>query len=139
MALLAALSGTTAAATVASLGATFPNTMGMTGAVAALLAEILATFLLVTVILGVVRSGERANSWAGIAIGGTVALGALAFGPVSGASMNPARSFGPMLFDPEAMRVYWVYVVGPLSGGIGAMAVDRIIAGSVNRNQEGAR
>ena len=116
--------GAAASDAVAGLGATVP---GPGGALVALPVEVLATFLLVTVILGVVRAGERANPWAGIAIGGTVALCALAFGPISGASMNPARSFGPIVFAHGGARSYWLYVVGPVVGGILAVLVDRAV------------
>lgn len=118
--------GGTVSAPVLELGATVP---GPGGAWVALPVEVLATFLLVTVILGVVRAGERANPWAGLAIGGTVALCALAFGPISGASMNPARSFGPMLLEAGAARVYWIYLVGPVVGGVIAVLIDRIMEG----------
>lgn len=110
----------------AILGATMP---GPGGAWVALGVEVVATFLLVTVILGVVRAGGRGNPWAGIAIGGTVALCALAFGPISGASMNPARSLGPALFAPGAGAVLWIYIVGPVVGGALAVAVDRVVTG----------
>ena len=87
--------------------------------------EVVATFFLVTVILGVVRAGDRANPWSGFAIGSTVALCALAFGPISGASMNPARSFGPALVSSGALDSYWIYLAGPLAGGFFASVVDR--------------
>lgn len=106
-------------------GATVPAS-GI-NAVQAIAAEVVTTFFLVTVILGVVSAGERSDSWAGIAIGGTVALAALFFGPISGASMNPARSLGPALVETGALSVYWIYVVGPIVGGGLAVAVDRVL------------
>lgn len=128
--------GAAASAVVVGLGATVP---GPGGALVTLPVEVLATFLLVTVILGVVRAGERANPWAGIAIGGTVALCALAFGPISGASMNPARSFGPIIFAHGAARSYWLYVVGPVVGGIIAVLVDRAVDTPVGLTTEEKR
>ena len=63
---------------------------------------------------------------AAIAIGGTIGLDALFGGPVTGASMNPARSFGPALVSGE-WRDFWVYVVGPVAGAaIGALAYQLI-------------
>ena len=108
----------------AGLASTLPGTAG-TGA--ALAAEIAASFLLVTVILRVVAAGPDARAFSGLAIGGTIALCALSVGWVSGASMNPARSFGPALFSPAALRVLWIYVLGPLTGaGLAALA-DRLL------------
>ena len=54
---------------------------------------------------------------AAIAIGGTVALDALFGGPVTGASMNPARSFGPALIG-RVWTAHWVYWAGPILGGV---------------------
>ena len=110
---------------VADFGATVP----VAGAPALTLAvEVATTFTLVTVIFGVVHSGERGDSWAGAAIGGTVGLAALAFGALGGASMNPARSFGPALVQPGALTPLWIYWVGPVGGAVIAALVDRIVA-----------
>jgi aquaporin Z len=95
---------------------------------AAFFFELVATFFLVTVIFGVVRAGERANPFAGIAIGGAILLGGLFAGPVSGASLNPARSFGPALFTQGAFASYWIYAVAPILGGLAAVAVHRVIS-----------
>jgi glycerol uptake facilitator-like aquaporin len=63
---------------------------------------------------------------AAIAIGATVGLDALFGGPVTGASMNPARSFGPALAAGE-WRGFWIYVVGPLIGAAaGAFAYQAV-------------
>jgi aquaporin Z len=111
-----------------STGGAYPgSTVPSIPVAGAIIVEVVATFFLMTVILGVVRAGERADSYAGLAIGGTVALCALFAGSLTGASMNPARSFGPALFDVAAIRVYWVYVLGPISGAIGAVLVDRML------------
>lgn len=84
--------------------------------------EIVLSFFLVFVILCVAIGSKERGLMAGIAIGGTVALGALFGGPVSGASMNPARSLGPALFDGwPAVGYLWVYVVGPLLGAVAAV------------------
>lgn len=113
---------------VSDLGATLPVN-GLLGL--SLLVEIAATFTLVTVILGVVRAGEAGDSWAGVAIGGTVALAAIAFGPISGASLNPARSVGPAFVQAGATPVLWIYILGPLGGGLLAALVDRAVTQGV--------
>lgn len=148
--LLAEIAGAVAASLVllalvrplggADLGATLPaRVLVAAGPRAAVLGtvtiEALATFFLVTVIFGVVRAGDGANPWAGVAIGGTVALDALAFGTLTGASMNPARSLGPAFVVPGALDQVWLYIVGPIAGALVAAAVDRVIRG---RRETGA-
>jgi aquaporin Z len=102
-------------------GASFTSTQ-------ALIAEIIATFVFVTVILGV-TAGKHTNMLAGLVIGLTLAAIHFAFIPVSGSSLNPARSIGPALFSgAEALSALWVYIVGPVIGGAlaGIVAKTRI-------------
>jgi len=63
---------------------------------------------------------------AGIAIGGTIALDALFGGPISGASMNPARSLGPALVSGTWTN-QWIYVLGPLIGAVLAVAAYKVM------------
>jgi len=94
----------------------------------ALIAEIIATFVFVTVILGV-TAGKHTNMLAGLVIGLTLAAIHFAFIPVSGSSVNPARSIGPALFSgAEALSALWVYIVGPVIGGAlaGIVAKTRV-------------
>ena len=64
---------------------------------------------------------------AGLAIGGTVAMAAIFGGPISGASMNPARSLGPALVNGD-LSVIWLYFVGPLIGAVLGAQVYRAIS-----------
>ena len=102
---------------VANLGATLPN--GST--LQSLGLEVLLTALLMFVIIAVATDTRAVGQLAALAIGATVALNALWGGPISGASMNPARSFGPALVA-GVWRDQWVYWVGPFIGAsIGAV------------------
>jgi aquaporin NIP len=102
----------------AQLGATLPSV----GAGSALVYEIVLTAFLMFVIMAVATDTRAVGAAAAIAIGGTVGLDAIFGGPVTGASMNPARSFGPALAVGE-WHQFWVYVVGPgVGGALGALA-----------------
>jgi len=82
--------------------------------------EVLVTAMLMFVILSVSTGAKEKAMIAGLAIGGTVALGALFAGPVSGASMNPARSLGPALLSGQ-LETMWLYITAPVVGA--ALAV----------------
>src|SRR5215212_6435360 len=103
---------------IANLGATLP-----TGSTAQSLGlEILLTAVLMFVIISVATDTSAVGQLAALAIGATVALDALWGGPISGASMNPARSFGPALIA-RSWQDHWVYWLGPILGAIlGAFA-----------------
>ncbi len=88
--------------------------------------EIVATAILMFVILGVATGAREKGIMAGVAVGGTVGLLALVFGPVSGASMNPARSIGPALAAGQA-EALWIYLAGPLLGALLAVPACRLI------------
>ena len=92
----------------------------------ALVWEGLLTFFLMLVITAVATDTRAVGEAAALAIGGTVALGALVGGPVSGASMNPARSLGPALVSGDLASI-WVYLVGPAAGAVAAAAVYRYL------------
>jgi len=79
--------------------------------------EFLLTFLLMFVVISVSRGVKEEGFVSGIAIGGMVALEALFAGPISGASMNPARSFAPALVSGHLEHL-WVYILSPISGAI---------------------
>jgi aquaporin NIP len=106
----------------ARLGATVPSV----GAGSALVYEIVLTAFLMFVIVAVATDTRAVGAAAAIAIGGTVGLDALFGGPVTGASMNPARSLGPALAAGE-WHDFWIYVAGPLVGAsIGALAYQLV-------------
>ena len=102
----------------AALGATAPSI----GAGSAFVYELVLTAFLMFVIIAVATDTRAVGAAAAIAIGATVALDAMFGGPVTGASMNPARSFGPALVAGE-WREFWIYVAGPVAGAsLGALA-----------------
>jgi aquaporin NIP len=106
----------------AQLGATVPSV----GAGTALVYELVLTAFLMFVIVAVATDTRAVGAAAAIAIGGTVGLDALFGGPVTGASMNPARSFGPALAAGE-WTDFWVYVLGPALGAtVGALAYQLV-------------
>ena len=106
----------------ASLGATTVNhQLGITNGKAVLLEAILTFFLATTVYAAAVDDRGVFKSIAGLAIGLVLVFDILVGGQLTGASMNPARTFGPALVAGE-WADFWVYVVGPMSGGIIAAA-----------------
>ena len=108
----------------AQLGATIPTI----GAGSALVYEFVLTAFLMFVIMAVATDTRAVGAAAAIAIGGTVALDALFGGPVTGASMNPARSFGPALAAGE-WSDFWVYIVGPVLGAAAGAFAYQLIRG----------
>jgi glycerol uptake facilitator-like aquaporin len=88
--------------------------------VSALVVEVALTFFLMLVITAVATDARVAGPVAGLAVGLTVAFDALMGGPLTGASMNPARSFGPALAT-GTWAGHWIYWLGPLIGA--ALAV----------------
>lgn len=105
-----------------SLGATTPA-----GPIAqSWVMEFLLTAGLMFVILGVSTGAQEKGVFAGLAIGSVVALEALFAGPVSGASMNPARSLGPALVSGRWGEL-WVYLTAPVLGALGATVACRCV------------
>ena len=88
--------------------------------------ELVLTFFLMLVITAVATDIRAAGQAAALAIGGTVALGALVGGPVSGASMNPARSLGPAIVSGDLTGL-WIYLVAPVLGAVAAALVYRFV------------
>ena len=90
--------------------------------------ELLLTFGLVSVILGTASGAQNIGIIAALGVGAYIALAGLWGSPISGASMNPARTFGPDLVGGK-FTDYWVYVVGPIVGGALAVAVAFVLRG----------
>lgn len=107
---------------VAALGTTLPAGAG--GAWQSFGLETLLTFFLMIVIMAMATDTRAVGQAAALGIGATVGLEALFAGPISGASMNPARSLGPALMS-WTWTAQWVYIVGPLLGAIAGAYVYR--------------
>jgi aquaporin NIP len=107
---------------VADLGATVPAGSD----VQSLGLEILLSFFLMFVIMAVATDVRAVGQGAALAIGSVVGLAAIMGGPISGASMNPARSFAPALVALE-FASHWVYWVGPVVGMALAAACYRLL------------
>ena len=88
----------------------------------AFLLEAVMTFLLVSVVIGVAVSGKAPAAAAGAALGATLGALILVGGPITGASMNPARSLGPAIVNWH-FEAHWIYWLGPIAGGFAAGAV----------------
>jgi aquaporin Z len=94
----------------------------------AFLMEIVLTATLVSVILGTASAAQNVGAIAALGVGGYIALAGLWGAPVSGTSMNPARSFGPALVSGD-FTSYWVYVAGPLAGALIAVGIASVLRG----------
>lgn len=89
-----------------------------------LLLEIVLAFILMFVIIHVAEGSKEQGLLAGLTIGGVVAMEALFAGPVSGASMNPARSIAPALISGHT-DFLWIYILAPVCGAVAAILVCR--------------
>lgn len=120
----------TGAATQTSLGVT--SFAATTPAIQAAGAEAICTFVFVFVIAAMAVDPRAPTGWAGLVIGLTLAAIIMFAGPITGASLNPARSLGPVLVQAlfggkVDWSQYWVYVVGPIVGAVaGVFAYDFI-------------
>lgn len=113
-------------------GATFAPAPGPgVGVIRALLAEIVMTFALVLVVLhAATHPATEGNSYYGLAIGFALGAGVFTVGPLSGGALNPAVGIGPILVNTFAgggsLADLWLYLVGPIAGGLGAAAVFKV-------------
>ena len=90
--------------------------------------ELLLTAGLVSVILGTASGAQNIGLFGALGVGGYIALAGLWGSPISGASMNPARTFGPDLASTTFTH-YWVYVAGPLAGAVIAVGIAFVLRG----------
>jgi aquaporin Z len=113
-------------------GALGTNAWGKTvNGLGAFVVEVLLTFLLVLVVL-LVTSRDAAPGFAGVAIGLVLTVIHLVGIPLTGTSVNPARSIGPALFEPAALGQLWLFVVAPLVGAVLAFAVSRVLISTLD-------
>jgi aquaporin Z len=104
------------------LGATIPAGSDMQSFVL----EFILTLLLMLVIVKVATGSKEQGMFAGIAIGSVVLLEAMFAGPISGASMNPARSIAPAIVSGEIKQL-WIYIAAPVTGAIFAIIIHKLI------------
>ncbi len=109
---------------IAHVGATLPS--GSQGQ--SFVWELVLTFFLMFVIMAVATDTRAVGEAAAIAIGGTVGLDAMFGGPISGASMNPARSIGPAFVSGD-LHALWLYIVAPLVGASLGALVYQVVRG----------
>lgn len=91
--------------------------------------EVLMTLLLVLVILGTAEQSRLVGPNAAIAVGAAIVLDGFIGGPITGASMNPARSFGPALAS-LSLGTYWLYLLAPIAGSLIAVGCAWILHGA---------
>ena len=117
------------------------GTMGMEGTgangfeepylLAAFVAEAVFTFIFVLTVLGTTDRDNSSPHFAGLAIGLTLVLVHIVCIPVTGTSVNPARSIGPALFSGmEAISQLWLFIVAPIVGAVVAVPVWKTIKGN---------
>src|SRR4029077_18830855 len=94
----------------------------------AMLTELVLTVGLVSTILGTASRAQNVGALSAVAVGGYIILAGLWSSPITGASMNPARSFAPDLVLGDFSH-YWVYAIGPIAGGLIAVAFAFILRG----------
>jgi MIP family channel proteins len=114
-----------------TVGSLTPNIEGVSGPMASqvkviVLEAVLTFFLMISIFASAVFN--KNGNLAGLAIGMVLAMDILMGGPLTGASMNPARTFGPA-FVMRHLDYFWMYLIGPFIGaGIGALMYDRLFA-----------
>ncbi len=91
--------------------------------------ELILTLGLVSVILGTASGAQNIGLFGAFGVGGYIALAGLWGSPISGASMNPARTFGPDLVG-TTFTGYWVYIAGPISGAVCAVIIAFVLRGA---------
>ncbi len=106
---------------------TLGETIPAGGAMQSFVLEVILTFMLMFVILAVATGAKEKGVMAGVAIGGVIAFEAMFAGPISGASMNPARSLGPAVVNGQLDSI-WIYLAAPVVGAALAVPAFWLIA-----------
>lgn len=121
-------------ATYIAQGNAFATTTGSNGLqpgvslTGGLLAEVIFTFVFVLVVLGTTDAKKGAGNFAGLAIGLSLVLVHIVCIPLTGTSVNPARSIGPAIFEGgQALSQLWIFIVAPLIGAILASIVWKVV------------
>lgn len=96
------------------------------GAIAGLAIEFVLSAVLMFVVMGVSTGAKEESLTAGIAVGSTIAMEALVAGPLTKASMNPARSLGPAVVSGDLSQL-WIYIVAPIAGALVGAMLYRLI------------
>jgi len=102
-----------------------------------LVMEIVLTAILVSIILNTATGSRSIGHNAAIAVGSTVALLGLFASPISGASMNPARSLGPDIISTD-FTGWWIYIAGPVIGATIAVVIITAVRGLPNKDERAA-
>ncbi len=113
-----------------TLGATLPAGTELQS----FILEFILTFFLMLVIINVATGSKEQGMFAGLAIGSTVLLEAMFAGPISGASMNPARSITPAIVSGHIEHL-WIYIAAPIAGAAFAIPVFKILHYKNNKNE----
>lgn len=113
-----------------SNGGSYPG--ANTSPLTAMFVEMLLTFGLVSVVMGTASGAQSVGTFAALGVGGYIALSAMWGGPLSGASMDPARTLGPNIVGGDIGPI-WVYIAGPLLGAALAVVVAYILRGHGGR------
>lgn len=104
------------------------NSFGETALVPAFIAEVVFTFIFVLVVLGTTANENSAPKFAGLAIGFTLVLVHIVCIPITGTSVNPARSIGPALFaGSEALTQLWLFIAAPCIGAALSAIIWKIL------------
>ncbi len=96
------------------------------GTEAGLAIEFVMTAILMFVVMGVSTGAKEESLTAGIAVGSTIAMEAFVAGPLTNASMNPARSLGPAVASGDVSQL-WIYIVAPIAGALAGALLYRLI------------
>ena len=127
---LAAIILTALVGVSASKGGSYPG--ADTAPLTAMFVEMLITFGLVSVVMGTASGAQSVGTFAALGVGGYIALSAMWAGPLSGASMDPARTLGPNVIGGDLGPI-WVYMVGPFAGALLAVGLAYVLRGHGGR------